>query len=179
MRELEKMTLARGMIDWEKVGVAGHSMGAITSWGLAGAHAGFKREEGIRAIVSLSGGPYPFEEGVGQVKVPVMVMYGDNDPPMNRLCPRSLGYERARAPRYLLVLQETNHLTFANPVARDAGAAAELDERRSAISEYTTAFFERHLLGLPGETLDRAPSVSTVYAYELPGKPEVRWELAQ
>ncbi len=177
--ELEREDSIRRMVDWEKVGVAGHSMGAITGWGLCGAHAGFERDGRIRALVSLSGGPYPFEEGVAKVKLPVMVVYGDNDPPMNRRCPRSLGYERARAPRYLLVLQGTNHLTFANPIAVDANAAAGFDERRVTIRDYTTAFFRRHVLGLSSETLDRAPSSSAVYAHELPEKAEVRWELAQ
>ncbi|MCC5848184.1 MAG: dienelactone hydrolase [Verrucomicrobia bacterium] len=111
----------RGRLDLERVGIAGHSFGAITAQAVGGARLGFLdfREPRIHAALMMSpsaptvGTP---EQAFGQVKIPWMLMTGTRDgsgisgeTPESRL----LVYP-ALPPggKYELVLKDAEHMTF-------------------------------------------------------------------
>ena len=168
-----------GAINERAIGLWGHSMGGITTQALIGAHPTPERvtDKRIRAAVILSAGSYPFEPGVGHIAIPLMVMYGDNDPPMNPKYPRRLVYDRAHAPKYGLVLRDANHFSFGNPLARDVSVSRTTDPRAAVICAYVTPFFDHYLKGRPdaAQRLDRNDARLAWYRYDKGGDRRQEW----
>ena len=136
-------------IDPDRIGIIGWSLGGSTALGLIGAHPDPAiRDSRIKAALLLSAPPYPFQESLVQIVVPIMQMEGDDDPPnAGPEYPRRLVYDAAPPPKYHLVLDDTTHYDFGN---RPAGSLP-LDEAidkvpgLNAIAEYGMAFFDLYV----------------------------------
>jgi predicted dienelactone hydrolase len=111
---------ARDDVEMTRVAVAGHSAGAFTAFGLAGARdpdGESFRDERVRAIVAMS---MPRIEGVHyeDVRIPVLNMTGTCDSSLiyrTRQSDRRIPFERARGlHQYLVTIEGVNHNTFSN-----------------------------------------------------------------
>jgi dienelactone hydrolase len=145
-----------GLVDRRKIGAAGHSNGAITTYGLVGNSA--LRDERVKAAAALAGtlqrfpkGRYDFEGAP-----PILIVHGTDD----ALVPYRLGVEafnRARGPKGLLAI-----------VGGDHGSAAAMSNVAATpqVLAATTDIFRAYLLDdasakarLPE---DQLPGVSTM-----------------
>ncbi|NOZ22114.1 MAG: hypothetical protein GXP25_13625 [Planctomycetes bacterium] len=136
-----------GLIDKKAVGMMGHSLGGLTTVGLIGPNPD-THERRIKAALIFSAPVYPFEKDLGRVHIPLMSMYGDNDP--NALgpdYPRSLLYGGIRAPRFQMILKDANHFTFSNPPCDDLSKERATNHQVKVIQDYGAAFFDRYLKG--------------------------------
>jgi len=147
----DKNSFLYQVIDEKQIGMCGHSLGALTAMGKIGAHPepGFK-DGRIKAGLLFSGPVYPFENTVGNIGVPVMMMRGDKDPANlggNLGLERKIAYQRAKPPKYYLVLKDATHFSFTSRVCGDTPLyqAAETSFQAKAICRYGLAFLERYV----------------------------------
>jgi len=140
----------RRLIDWSRLGLAGHSLGGYTVLGLAGAWPQWKLS-GIKAVLALS--PYiePFlaERTLGDLAAPVMYQGGTLDLGITPALGRTGGgYESSPAPKYFVEFRRAGHLAWT-----DLGPAAA----HAAIIAYSRAFFDHYLEGEPAAPLLTRP----------------------
>lgn len=140
-------------INEQQIGMCGHSLGGLTTIGMIGAHPESKfKDARIKAGLIFSGAVYPFEETVNNIDVPIMLIRGDNDPANlgeGLGIDRKVLYERARPPKYYLVLKNATHFSFTNRVCGDIPLyqATAFNLQAKAICEYGLAFLERYICG--------------------------------
>jgi alpha-beta hydrolase superfamily lysophospholipase len=128
-----------GMIDPERVGAFGHSMGAVATMG-AGLQA-CCLDERIDAIAEWSGILVPLGGGPGEVAAeaqdrPVLIVHGDADATVPYVHGRNV-YEQARGPKFFVTLLGEPHTPpFIVGLDSPAGAVA---------TGATIDFFDRYL----------------------------------
>jgi fermentation-respiration switch protein FrsA (DUF1100 family) len=137
----------RGLVDPEKVTVAGHSLGAITTFGVA--YNSCCTDKRIKAAVPISGIEAPFPGGtfVYRPEAPLLLIHGDAD----RTVPyrgSENAYRAAGAPKFLLTLVNGPHTPF-------SGAGGEV------IVKVMLDFFDHYLKGRDG-SLDAIPQHGNV-----------------
>jgi len=139
-----------GAIDEDAIGMYGHSLGGLTTQGVIGAfpEGGFE-DERIKAALIFSA-PVPFEDNISHIDIPLMVMFGDDDPShLFPDVPRSALYDEAKPPKYELVLKNSTHYTFSDP-CNDYDTipdCQESDPHTQVIDDYGLAFFKMYLKG--------------------------------
>jgi predicted dienelactone hydrolase len=105
----------RGLVDPTRVGVGGHSLGAVTAMGLVSNTCCTDRR--IDAAEEIDGSRLQFAGGqVDERGTPVLFIHGDAD----REFPVSESvamYAASRPPKYLVVLHGLPHTPFGNPAA--------------------------------------------------------------
>lgn len=150
-------------IDPDRIGVAGHSYGAITVQALAVEAAKAKGAGRIRAAIALSPGVISAANAgaMGAVRLPFLCVTGEQDntvtfskggharrlgvPLANRL---AVYNALPRGQRELLLLARADHMTFAGePIdarlfSRDVPAKAENESAWARVSAATTAFWQ-------------------------------------
>lgn len=125
--------LLDGLVDGDHVGVAGHSLGGITTLG-----AGFNsccRDERIDAVVVMDATELEFEGTYDYAGTPTMVLHGDVD----ELVPHAAGvalYERVAPPKYLVTIIGGTHSA---PFEDDPHPAD------AAVVDMTTLFWDGYL----------------------------------
>ncbi len=145
----------RGVVDTERVALAGHSLGGATTLGVA-----FHTcctDPRVRAAVPIAPVRLPFDGGdYRPLRTPVLFIHGDQDPVLAYRISVDL-YEQARPPKYLLTLLGAGHTPFVPPFS---------DPMVGAI----TAFLDRHVRGeqVAGERFAAATveGVSTLRSQE-------------
>jgi predicted dienelactone hydrolase len=146
----EPSSFLYGAIDEKALGMCGHSLGGTTTLGKTGAHPDtVYQDERFKAALLFSAPPYPFEQSLQDIAVPVMLMVGDDDPAfMHPELPRHLIFTNATAPKYLAVVEDANHFSFSNRVCGSTSLhlAAESNGKANAICRYGHDFFEAYLL---------------------------------
>jgi fermentation-respiration switch protein FrsA (DUF1100 family) len=140
-------SVLRGMVDPDKVGVAGHSLGAITTLGVA-----FNSccvDKRIKAAVPISGIEAPFPGGryVYPPGAPLLLIHGDSDATVPYTGSQN-AYRAASAPKFLLTLMKGPHTPF-------FGAGGEV------IVKVMQDFFDHYLKGRDG-SLDAIPQHANV-----------------
>jgi predicted dienelactone hydrolase len=109
-------------IDTHRIGVAGHSLGAVTTLALAGNTC--CRDPRVDAFVAISGAQIPFPNGefVPEPAVPLLLVHGTAD----EIAPYELSvnaYNASAPPKYLLTLHGAAHGPFwgdpYQPIVRD------------------------------------------------------------
>lgn len=146
-------------IDWDRVGMAGHSLGGYTALGMAGGWQSWKTPE-IKAVVALSPylAPYLKDDRLAQINIPVMYQGGTFDP---ALTPKIRGtdgaFARTPGPCYFVEFYGAGHLAWTN---------FDLSKKRRAkIEHYCIAFFDRYLKDKTDIDLTtRLPGVKTLCA---------------
>jgi dienelactone hydrolase len=94
------------IIDRTRIGVAGHSLGAVTTLGIA-----FRsccRDKRIDAAISLSGTPLLHGTDFKGIRTPLLLIHGDADPTVNYAGSVS-AFRRANQPKFFLTLVGAGH----------------------------------------------------------------------
>lgn len=162
-----------GLIDENAIGMAGHSLGGLTTLGLIGKHDDIHmKDERIKAALILSATAYPFEETVNQTDIPVMVIHGEYDlPSIKPDVFRRVMYDNANAPKFYLVIKNCSHFAFSNTPCKDYDTITECQEcdpKVQVINAYSSALFKRYLKqDLSAEsTLRQQDDILSIYEYE-------------
>lgn len=138
------------LIDEDAIGMSGHSLGGLTTLGVIGAHPDESmKDERIKAAILLSAPAYPFEDNIGQIHIPIMIMHGDHDLPVIRPeIQRGVVYDNANPPKFYLVIRRCTHFTFGNSPCEGYDSIPQChssDGRVQVINDYGSAFFKRYL----------------------------------
>jgi acetyl esterase/lipase len=97
-----------GRIDTRHVGVAGHSLGAITA--LADAY-GAHKDPRLDAVVSFSGVPVVDDTDVARTPTPLLLLHGDDDRTIPVDASRAM-FARGAGPRALVVVAGGGHSPY-------------------------------------------------------------------
>lgn len=129
----------KGIVDSERIGAAGHSLGAMTTLALAANTCCYDRR--VKAAAVLSGREMPFGSGTffARLRTPLLLIHGDADTNVAYRDGRK-AYTDAPPPRFLLSLTGGGHSAPYDPFE---GAAAQ------ATAQATLAFFDGYLKGIP------------------------------
>lgn len=148
--------------DTARVGAAGHSLGGYAVLGLAGGWPSWKTPQ-VQAVLALSPYALPFmaHGTLSRLKVPVMYQGAELDLGLTTSLEGPQGaYAATAPPKYFVKLDGGTHFEWTNLACGGTpDVPACLDARPNArlIVRYATAFFDRHLKGLPAELLDAPP----------------------
>lgn len=103
-----------GRIDWDRVGLMGHSLGGYTVLGMAGAVPGWKTP-GIRSVLALSPycTPFIYRGGLQNVDIPIEMQGGSVDRPITPTVKRPGGcYDLAPSPAWYVEIDRAWHLSW-------------------------------------------------------------------
>jgi len=160
-------------IDMNSIGASGHSMGALTTLGIIGAHPNStKLDNRVKAALILSGPAYPYHTSYFEnIGIPIMVMQGDNDE--SKIAPeidRKLVYDYANPPKFYLMIKDGIHGTFSNQVCKGYSVqeCQQDSSQAKVINSYALAFFDRYLKNEieAEEKLKESDSMLVVYERE-------------
>jgi predicted dienelactone hydrolase len=145
----------KGLIDMNRIALAGHSLGGYTVLGLAGAWPEWKLPE-AKAILALSPycTPYVKNGSLHAIDIPVMYQGGTRDPGVTPSVIKGGGaFELTPAPAYYVEFDGAGHFAW-----------SDLDSRyHESIAWYSIAFLDRHLRGdTSADPLKRLPEVSAL-----------------
>lgn len=177
----DKNSIFYQTIKEDAIGVCGHSEGGLTILGKIGAHPDKQfKDNRIKAALVFSAPSYPFEESVNNIDVPIMLMTGDNDTPaVHPELPRRIIYDKAKFPKFYLVLKNANHFAFGN---KGCGQlllyqAVEDNPQINAICRYGSTFFEKYLRGnlSAGQQLDKTDPAWVYYIKEETKGESLEW----
>ncbi|MFH1713289.1 MAG: hypothetical protein ABH896_03835 [Candidatus Jacksonbacteria bacterium] len=137
-------------INEEAIGMAGHSLGGLTTLAKTGAYPNKSyTDERIKTALLFSAPAHPFENTVNQIDIPIMFMVGDNDEPNYgpKDVPRRAVYDSAVSPKYLLIIKNSTHFTFGNSGCGETPLyqAVETVPQTNAIVRYGVAFLNKYL----------------------------------
>jgi dienelactone hydrolase len=156
-----------GTIDPARIGIAGHSMGAITVQSLAGQPS--RMQDGFTIAAAIAFSPTGRSAAVGGVRLPFFCVTGDRDGTvtfkrgaqsmqLGMSLPHRLAiYRRLPAgAKQLLVLAGADHMTFAGEPVSAARFSRDVDASEAAsarawrrVSLATTLFWRYYLSGPP------------------------------
>jgi predicted dienelactone hydrolase len=142
----------KGLVDFGRIGLAGHSLGGYTVLGLAGAWPEWKLPE-VKAVLALSPFCTPLVEqgSLHLVDIPIMYQGGTRDPGITPSVIKGGGaFELTPAPAYYVEFDNAGHFAWSdlNPAYHES------------IAYYSVAFFDRHLRGGTVDIKYRRPDVS-------------------
>jgi predicted dienelactone hydrolase len=143
-------------IDTRRIGVAGHSLGAVTTLGLAGNSC--CRDPRIDAVVAISGVQLPFPNGtfVPEPAVPLLLIHGTADP-VAPYAGSANAYIASAPPKYFVTLADAGHGPRFGP-AYD-----------SVVQRSVLAFFDAHLLHRSPHRIEAAADVPGVASLQTVG----------
>jgi len=156
-RSMGEALLARA--DLRHIGLAGHSFGAQTTLAVAGEHGatgGSRADPRIRAAIAMSpaawGPQNTLAPRFADIRIPFLSLTGTADKvaitpqitPENRRLP----YQYMPGPdKYLLVLQEANHMVFGGQPGLRAWTAQNSDVHAPLIEQVSLGFWDAYLKG--------------------------------
>jgi predicted dienelactone hydrolase len=160
----------REVIDLEKIGLMGHSLGGYTALGMAGAWPSW-RDPRIRAVLALSPYVKPFEvhRTLQGVRVPLMYQGGTLDVGITPTLQGPNGaYRLANPPAYFVELNNAGHLAWVNcGGAQTTEACHEAKPNIGLINEYGIAFFDAYLKRKAEPVLKQKNPALAAYDYKL------------
>ncbi|HTY53825.1 MAG TPA: alpha/beta fold hydrolase [Candidatus Binataceae bacterium] len=127
--------------DWNRLGLAGHSLGGYTVLGVAGAWPRWK-DRRVRAVLALSPYTNPFlvRKTLDDLDAPVMYQGGTNDVGITPFVKKRDGaYDQSPAPKYFVEFEGAGHMAWTNL----------RDTYHPAIIDYSRAFLDHYLKGKP------------------------------
>jgi predicted dienelactone hydrolase len=144
-----------GLADAGRIAAMGHSLGAYTSYALAGALPEAANPR-VKALVALSGGVAFLDDAeVARIAVPTLIAYGeaedrDDYPGLPREGNRQeslRAYGCLSPPKALLEIRGANHFDFGDMDSPPGRPPALRREQKRAIAERVTAFLDAYLKG--------------------------------
>jgi predicted dienelactone hydrolase len=161
----------QNVIDPERVGAAGHSLGGYTVVGLAGGWPSW-RDSRIRAVLAFSPYVIPFQvrNTLGNVRVPLMYQGGTLDIGITPFLTGPKGaYREANPPVYFLELRSAGHFAWANcGSARTTASCLASRIQVRLIDEYGIAFLDRYLKDKQEPILEKKNLALAAYEFRLP-----------
>jgi predicted dienelactone hydrolase len=145
------------LIDPERIGTFGHSLGGLTTYGLV--YNSCCVDERIKAAVVLSGLAGGFDGDFFEgITTPLYAIHGDKDPTV----PYSSGYDaylRANPPKYFLTI------IGGSPSTEEQGGTTP---GQQAVAQSMIAFFDRYVRGDEGALarMRKAATVAGVTRFE-------------
>jgi len=169
INELLKDEEFRQVIDPQKIGLAGHSLGSYTVVGMAGGWQSWL-DPRVRAVLALSPYVMPFQvkNTLGNVRVPLMYQGGTLDVGITPFLKGPKGaYAAANPPVYFVELRGAGHLAWTN-CGDERTTEACLGKVKNArlIADYGIAFFNRHLKGTQEPLLDKKNAALAEYLFK-------------
>ena len=151
-----------GRIDWDRVGLAGHSLGGYTMLGLDGAWPGWKTNiPGLKAILVVAPYTHPFvyHHTLDALDVPVMYQTGTRDlifmPPVRR---DGGAYDQTLTPKYYVEFGAAGHVAWTGLV----------NEARADIVDYSLVFLNHYVKGEPATpALTQSRPGVTLFLYDM------------
>jgi predicted dienelactone hydrolase len=149
----------QGLVDPERIGTFGHSLGGLTTYGLV--YNSCCTDERIKAAVVLSGLAGGFDgEFFEGITTPLYAIHGEDDPTV----PHSSGYDaylRANPPKYFLTIIGGSHST------EEQGGTTP---GQQAVAKSMLAFFDRYVRGdeTALQRMRKAATVPGVTTFEAP-----------
>ncbi|HEY9684403.1 MAG TPA: alpha/beta fold hydrolase [Oculatellaceae cyanobacterium] len=128
-------------IDWNKIALAGHSLGGYTVLGLSGAWPSWRLPT-VKAVLALSPycWPYSLNGNLGGIGVPVMYQGGTDDKGITPFVKGPNGaFEKTSSPAYFVYFNKFNHFSWTD-LNRN-------EEQRNLVDHYSIAFFDKYLKG--------------------------------
>jgi predicted dienelactone hydrolase len=158
-----------GVIDADRIGLAGHSLGGYTVMAMVGGWASWT-DPRIRAVLALSPYVMPFQvkQTLGNVHVPVMYQGGTADVGITPFLQGPKGaYAMANSPAYFVVLRRAGHFAWVN-CDKEHTTQACIDNVADMrlITVYGIAFFDKYLKGLDQPLLARRSAAVAFYGYK-------------
>ena len=156
------------VIDPQKIGLAGHSLGGYTVVGIAGGWQSWI-DPRIRAVLALSPYVMPFQvkNTLGNVHVPLMYQGGTLDVGITPFLEGPKGaFAAANPPVYFVKLKAAAHLAWAScgNERTTQSCLANVPNAR-LIAQYAIAFFDRYLKGLPEPLLEKKNAALAQYEF--------------
>jgi predicted dienelactone hydrolase len=127
----------KGVIDEDRIGIAGYSLGGYTALGLVGAWPSWTDKRYKAALVlSPYTPPFLLRKTLGDIKLPLMYMGGTRDTPITPMIKMPYGaYAQSNSPKYFLEIEGAGHPSF-----------TESDNRyHDLINRQALAFFDHYL----------------------------------
>ena len=160
----------RDVIDAERIGAAGHSLGGYTVVGMAGGWTTWL-EPRLRAVLAMSPYVMPFQvhKTLTGIRVPLMYQGGTLDVGITPFLVGPQGaYAEANSPAYFVELRKAGHLAWAN-CGRQHTTSACLANSANArlINEYGIAFFDRYLRDISQPLLTQKDPALAAYRYRV------------
>jgi len=132
-------------IDFDNIGLMGHSLGGYTVLGLAGGWKEWKIK-GVRAVVALSPYCQPFakQQTLKGITAPVQYQGGTSDVGITPFVKQENGcYDQTHAPAMFVEFEGVGHFAWTDLQKKS----------HTSMTFYTVAFFERHLYGVQDQSL--------------------------
>jgi predicted dienelactone hydrolase len=132
---------AEPRIDWNRLGLVGHSLGGYTVLGLAGGWPDWK-DTRVKAVLALSpyAAPYILQKTLGGIHAPVMYQGGTRDSGITPALNKGNGaYDQTPKPKYYVEFDGAGHFAWTNLRAT----------YHDIIDAYSVAFFDRYLKNRP------------------------------
>ena len=155
--ELKINSTWKNRIDWNKVSLAGHSLGGYTVLGLGGAWPSWKTG-GIKAILALSPycEPYIIKGNLSGINAAIMYQGGTKDIGVTPYIKKPGGaYDKSPTPTYFVEFNGAGHFAFTDAVP----------EFQKDINYYSLAFLDAYVKNDPAAfklLQKRLPSVSEI-----------------
>ncbi len=126
-------------LDWNHLGLAGHSLGGYAALSLAGAWPAWK-DNRVKAVLGLSPYAIPFvmQHTLSNITIPVMYQGGTKDWLGKDILKKDGLYEQTTAPKSCVIFTNANHLIWV-----DSGS----DYYKYDVRDYSIAFFDYYLRG--------------------------------
>lgn len=178
-------SLFNPIMDQNRLGLAGHSLGGYTTLGLAGGWNSW-RDSRFKAALLLSPYllpyllPYPTTNVFAGIQIPVMYQGGTLDTGITPYvagprAPYTVGaYDASNATKYFLEITGAGHLAWSNQLCTGAGAntvaqCMSVSAEARLIVDYSVAFFEKTLRSIAQPLLQtRSPGLRTYRFDEAP-----------
>jgi predicted dienelactone hydrolase len=129
------------IVDWDRVGLAGHSLGGYTALALAGAWPSW-RLPNVKAVLALSPYAQPFilKGTLKGLAVPVMYQGGTLDLGITPTIRKNSGaFDGTPSPAYYVEFRRAGHFAW-----------TDLNPKfQASIAAYSVAFFDKYLRGSP------------------------------
>lgn len=139
-----------GVVDSSRIGAAGHSLGAVTTFGLV--YSKCCRDRRIKAAIPMSGAAVLVDtDYFTGIRTPLLLVHGDADETVPYRGSQD-AFERANAAKYLITIVGGKH----SPPFLGLG-----DRQSSVVNHTTLDFFDAYLKGR-ADALDRLRTDATV-----------------
>jgi predicted dienelactone hydrolase len=159
------------VIDPERIGAAGHSLGGYTVVGMAGGWPGWT-DPRIRAVLALSPYVMPFQvsQTLENIHVPLMYQGGTLDVGITPFLAGKKGaFQATNPPVYFAELKKAGHLAWANCGSARTTASCLADRMEvRLIDEYGIAFLNRYLKKMRQPVLEKRNPALAAYEVRLP-----------
>jgi predicted dienelactone hydrolase len=141
-----------GMIDPDKIGFTGHSLGGYTTLRIGGIPSDSQdRDPRIKAILALA--PAVASPAANPRPIPLMIISGDDTHFESPWQPIADLYQHAPPPKFAIRLKHTDHMTIADftltmsPLVKWGlpGFRSHYREKAQAYKDYSVAFFNLYL----------------------------------